>query len=88
MFEGSLKTSIGGKAFDVDDGDATLLHVPSSTKNAIGKQEPDKHPTCRGRQWYFGLSAKMGADYKHGTMYWVSSTAVSVGQVHAGPIGA
>jgi transposase, IS5 family len=34
--------------------DATILHAPSSTKNASGERDPEMHQTRKGQQWYFG----------------------------------
>src|ERR1700681_3821031 len=40
--------------------DATILHAPSSTKNASGERDPEMHQTRKGQQWYFGLKAHIG----------------------------
>ncbi len=34
--------------------DATIIHAPSSTKNASGERDPEMHQTKKGNQWYFG----------------------------------
>ena len=31
--------------------DATILHAPSSTKNASGERDPEMHQTRKGKQW-------------------------------------
>jgi hypothetical protein len=46
--------------------DATILHAPSSTKNASGERDPERHQTRKGQQWYFGLKAHVGVDAKQG----------------------
>jgi IS5 family transposase len=35
--------------------DATLIAVPSSTKNKDRKRDPEMHQTKKGSQWYFGI---------------------------------
>jgi IS5 family transposase len=34
--------------------DATLIAVPSSTKNEKNERDPEMQQTCKGKQWYFG----------------------------------
>jgi transposase, IS5 family len=58
--------------------DATIIHVPSSTKNATGGREPEMHQTRKGNQWYFGMKAHIGVDSKEGHIHSVCSTAASV----------
>jgi IS5 family transposase len=31
--------------------DATIIHAPSSTKNASGERDPEMHQTRKGKQW-------------------------------------
>jgi transposase, IS5 family len=38
--------------------DATIIHAPSSTKNAAQARDPKMHQTKKGNQWYFGLSGE------------------------------
>jgi IS5 family transposase len=35
--------------------DATLIAVPSSTKNEKKERDPEMHQTCKDKQWYFGM---------------------------------
>ena len=58
--------------------DATIIHAPSSTKNATGKRDPEMHQTKKGNQWYFGLKAHIGVDAKEGTVHSVVTTAANV----------
>ena len=58
--------------------DATIIHAPSSTKNAAGKRDPEMHQTKKGNQWYFGLKAHIGVDAKEGTVHSVVTTAANV----------
>ncbi|XBV12571.1 IS5 family transposase, partial [Chromobacterium phragmitis] len=46
--------------------DATLIHAPSSTKNALGERDPDRHQTKKGNQWFFGMKAHIGIDAQSG----------------------
>ena len=46
--------------------DATIIHAPSSTKNATGTRDPEMHQTRKGNQWYFGMKAHIGVDTKEG----------------------
>lgn len=65
--------------------DATILHAPSSTKNATGERDPEMHQTRKGKQWYFGLKAHIGVDSKQGTVHSVCTTAASVADKHMLP---
>ena len=61
--------------------DATLIHAPSSTKNASGERDPDMHQTKKGNQWYFGMKAHIGADAESGLVHTVRCTAANVNDV-------
>ena len=65
--------------------DATILHAPSSTKNASGERDPEMHQTRKGKQWYFGMKAHIGVDSKEGTVHSVCTTAASVADMHMLP---
>ena len=65
--------------------DATIIHAPSSTKNASGERDPEMHQTRKGNQWYFGLKAHIGVDAKQGTVHSVCTTAASVADCHMLP---
>ncbi len=62
--------------------DATIIHAPSSTKNASGERDPEMHQTRKGNQWYFGLKAHIGVDSKEGHVHSVCTTAASVADKH------
>ena len=62
--------------------DATILHAPSSTKNATGQRDPEMHQTRKGKQWYFGLKAHIRVDSKERTVHSVCTTAASVADKH------
>jgi IS5 family transposase len=42
--------------------DATIIHAPSSTKNATKTRDPEMHQTKKGNQWYFGMKVHVGTD--------------------------
>lgn len=42
--------------------DATIIHAPSSTKNASQTRDPEMRQTRKGKQWYFGMKLHIGAD--------------------------
>lgn len=65
--------------------DATIIHAPSSTKNAEGERDPEMHQTRKGRQWYFGMKAHIGVDSKTGVVHSVCTTAASVADKHMLP---
>jgi IS5 family transposase len=62
--------------------DATIIHAPSSTKNAQGERDPEMHQTRKGNQWYFGMKAHIGVDSKSGIVHSVCTTAASVADKH------
>jgi IS5 family transposase len=57
--------------------DATIIHAPSSTKNANGERDPEMHQTKKGNQWYFGMKIHIGADVDSGAVHSVSVTAAN-----------
>jgi IS5 family transposase len=65
--------------------DTTILHAPSSTKNASGERDPEMHQTRKGKQWYFGLKAHIGVDAREGHVLSVATSAASVADCHMLP---
>lgn len=61
--------------------DATIIHAPSSTKNAQKSRDPEMHQTKKGQQYYFGMKAHIGADEELGLVHTVHTTAANVGDV-------
>ena len=61
--------------------DATLIAAPSSTKNASGTRYSEMHQTKKGKQWYFGMNSRIGADAESGLVRSVRGTAVNVNDV-------
>src|SRR5258708_183737 len=62
--------------------DATIIHAPSSTKNAEGKRDPAMHQTKKGNQWYFGMKIHIAADVDSGAAHSVSVTAANPADIH------
>ncbi|KGU50778.1 transposase [Xanthomonas phaseoli pv. phaseoli] len=58
--------------------DATLIAVPSSTKNTHRARDPEMHQTRKGNQWYFGMKAHIGVDEFSGLVHHVHCTAANV----------
>ena len=65
--------------------DATIIHAPCSTKNQSGERDPEMHQTRKGKQYYFGLKAHIGADSKAGILHSVCTSAASVADKHMLP---
>ena len=63
---------------------ATLIAVPSSTKNASGERDPEMHQSKKGNQWYFGMKAHIGVDAESGLVHTVRSTAGHVNDLVEG----
>ena len=62
--------------------DATIIHAPSSTKNATGTRDPEMHQTRKGNQWFFGMKAHIGVNSKERIVHSVCSTAATVADKH------
>lgn len=57
--------------------DATIIHVPSSTKNKDGKRDPEMHQTRKGNQWYHGMKIHAGVDAGSGYVHTLTATAAN-----------
>ncbi len=53
--------------------DATIIHAPSSTKNAAQARDPEMRQTKKGNQWYFGMKLHVGTDTR-GIVHSVTTT--------------
>jgi len=65
--------------------DATIIHAPSSTKNASKTRDPEMHQTRKGNQWYFGMKAHIGVDSKTKIVHSAAATAANVADCHLLP---
>ena len=57
---------------------ATIIHAPSSTKNAAKARDPEMHRTKKANQWYFGMKAHIGVDSRSKVIHAVGVTAANV----------
>jgi len=64
--------------------DATIISAPSSTKNRTGTRDPEMHQTKKGKNWFFGMKAHIGADRDSGLVHTVVGTAANVSDVAVG----
>jgi IS5 family transposase len=65
--------------------DATIIHAPSSTKNADQARDPEMHQTRKGNQWYFGMKAHIGVDSKTKIIHSAAATPANVADCHLLP---
>ena len=61
--------------------DATIIHAPSSTKNADKARDPEMHSTKKGNQYYFGMKAHIGVDAESGLVHTVTTTPANTADV-------
>ncbi len=61
--------------------DATIIHAPSSTKNAKKQRDPEMHQTKKGNQWYFGMKIHVGADVDSGAVHSVTVTPANTADI-------
>lgn len=64
--------------------DATLIAAPTSTKNKDKARDPEMHSSQKGKQWYFGMKAHIGADADSGLVHTVRGTSGNVNDVVKG----
>jgi IS5 family transposase len=84
----AVNLHLAAKGIRIETGtivDATIIHAPSSTKNARKERDPAMRQTRKGKQWYFGLKAHIGVDAKEGHVHSVATSAASVSDVHMLP---
>lgn len=60
--------------------DATILHAPSSTKNATGTRDPEMKQARKGKAWYFGMKVHVGTD-AHGIVHSLTTTDAAHGDI-------
>ena len=54
---------------------ATILAALSSVKSQTRAHDPVMHPTKKGKQWHFGIKARIGVDAESGLVHTVLGTA-------------
>jgi len=75
---------LGAKGLMLRSGtvvDAALISAPSSTKNASGERDPERHQSEKGQQWFFGMKAHIGVDADSGLVHTVRETSSNVNDV-------
>lgn len=60
---------------------ATLINVPSSTKNKTGVRDPEMHKTKKGNQWPSGMKTHIDVDMHIGLVHTEAGTVVNVSDV-------
>lgn len=78
---GVINGYLGERGLSLRQGtivDATLIHVPSSTKNQDGKRDPEMQQAKKGNQWYSGMKAHIGVDDESDLVHSVVGTAANV----------
>lgn len=57
--------------------DATIIDAPTSTKNKLGKRDPEMHQVKKGNEWYFGMKMHIGVDDGLGLIHSVKTTSAN-----------
>lgn len=60
--------------------DATILHAPSSTKNATDTRDPEMKQGRKGKNWYFGMKVHTGSD-RRGVVHSLTTTHAGAADV-------
>ena len=84
----TVNQHLAAKGIRIETGtivDATIIHAPSSTRNAKKERDPAMRQTRKGKQWYFGLKAHIGVDAKEGHVHSVATSAANVSDIHMLP---
>ena len=79
-----INAHLGEKGMLLREGtmvDATIIEVPSSTKNKDKARDPQMHQTKKGNAWHFGMKAHIGADVESGPVHSVHATLVNQSDV-------
>ena len=61
--------------------DATIIHVPTSTRNEKRERDPEMHQTRKGNQWFFGMKVHVGVDKDSGLIHSVATHAANSSDV-------
>lgn len=60
--------------------DATIIHAPSSTKNASRSRDPEMKQTKKGNMWFFGFKIHVGTD-KRGLVHSLTVTNAAAADI-------
>ena len=58
--------------------DATIINAPSSTKNQKKERDPEMKQTMKGKEWRFGMKARVGVDAGTGYVVSLETAAANV----------
>ena len=58
--------------------DATIIAVPTSTKNKDGQRDPEMHQTKKGNEWHFVMKMHIGVDDVFGLIHSIKTTPANV----------
>jgi len=58
--------------------DASIIAVPSSTKNINGERDPEMGQTRKGNQWHFGMKLHIGVDDHTGLVHSLVTSAANM----------
>ena len=61
--------------------DATIIEVPSSTKNRSGQRDPEMRQVKKGNQYHFGMKLHIGTDAATGLVHSFTTTSANVHDV-------
>lgn len=65
--------------------DATIIHAPSSTKNATGSRDPEMKQGRKGKAWYFGMKVHVGTDPR-GLVHSLTTTDAGQADIQQAPL--
>ena len=57
--------------------DATIISAPTSTKNKLGKRDPEMRQTKKGNEWHFGMKMHIGVDDATGCIHSIDTTSAN-----------
>ena len=80
LFE-SIKDHLAGAGLMLKEGtiiDASIIEVPSSTKNRKRERDPEMKQTRKGNQWHFGMKPHVGVDDQSGLVHSLATTSANV----------
>ncbi len=64
--------------------DATQIAAPTSTKNKDRTRDSEMHSSKKGKQWYFGMKARIGVEADSGLVHTVRGTSGHVSDIAEG----
>lgn len=65
--------------------DATVIHAPTSTKNATGTRDPEMKQGKKGKAWYFGMKIHVGTDPR-GLVHSLTTTDAGQADIQQAPL--